>query len=238
MKNSKYEQIMLMHDPTATQLRNTMKTLTKLVNAFLITLIIIGFIAGIAISASNNKGIDDANAFGLVFDLDDDFLGSPFMVLLYVMSVFDFIAISFSLLFSSISLIFEAHCKSLDNTFRTAMLTQEIAKSLSPNNDSPDNITEEKASIPPTNNDTTNKIDVDYKIPVEVTANEYGKIFCPICGTEQNGDRYCCFHCKVTFINGQPNIPHWCAKCGLPGPYTDVCPKCGSTEKIQNKTNI
>ncbi len=73
-----------------------------------------------------------------------------------------------------------------------------------------------------------------HSIPVHVHINQHGQILCPRCGTEQNNNRYRCYHCEQVFINGQPNIPYWCGKCGESGPYNDACPNCSSTLKIYN----
>lgn len=73
------------------------------------------------------------------------------------------------------------------------------------------------------------------KIPYAVVPNQYGKLYCPHCGTEQNGDRFTCFKCGAIFANGQPNITHWCADCGTACNGEGSCPNCGSTRKIFNR---
>ena len=73
------------------------------------------------------------------------------------------------------------------------------------------------------------------KIPVPVVINN-GELTCPICGLVQKSNRRICWNCNQVFINGQPDIPYWCARCGKPGPYYgDECPDCGGAIKIINK---
>ena len=72
-------------------------------------------------------------------------------------------------------------------------------------------------------------------IPVKVFPNEYGYITCPSCELVQHAGSDNCQQCGQLFINGQPGIPFWCAKCGQTGPYGDKCPYCGSTLKIFNQ---
>ena len=71
-------------------------------------------------------------------------------------------------------------------------------------------------------------------LPIKVYRSEKGTLTCPACKTVQNGDHYHCKACGQPFINGQPNIPFWCGKCGAPGPYEGACPTCGSNMKLMN----
>ena len=71
-------------------------------------------------------------------------------------------------------------------------------------------------------------------IPLKVSVNSNGNIVCPVCNKEQNKENLKCESCEQIFINGQPDIPFWCKKCGRPGPYDNYCPNCGSSIKISN----
>ncbi len=41
----------------------------------------------------------------------------------------------------------------------------------------------------------------DPSVAVRIFKNNSGRIFCPMCGTEQNDNRLCCQHCGTRFIN-------------------------------------
>lgn len=219
MNKSKYERIMLMHDPISEQISKLSKTMVKFTTGLVIAIIIIGIFVG----------------------LSTDSLMDYF----WVSGIFDFVAICLGITFYFFYAILDLKCRMLNNTFRTTMLTKEMAMTLAPDNqpqetetdtypsDVPQSQKEQPASSAYSTPQQQNYQD-DFKVPYEIAINQYGKLFCPHCGTEQNGDRYTCFKCGALFANGQPGIPHWCAKCGMPGPYNDTCPKCGSTEKILN----
>ncbi len=89
------------------------------------------------------------------------------------------------------------------------------------------------------NNDQTRISHEEYvkrSIPVYVNVDKNGNITCPTCGKIQPSNRFICDSCRRTFVNGQPGIPYWCAKCGEKGPFENgVCSKCGSDEKIINE---
>ena len=77
-------------------------------------------------------------------------------------------------------------------------------------------------------------VDRAHTVPVRISKDGTGKTVCPVCGTEQNDNRYCCFHCSTPFINKQPGIDYWCSNCGFPGPFDGSCPKCNSDKKLMN----
>lgn len=71
-------------------------------------------------------------------------------------------------------------------------------------------------------------------IPITPQKNEAGTLICPICRREQDAKNGSCVRCGQKFINGQPDVPYWCGKCGQSSPFTHGCPRCGSSLKIMN----
>ena len=82
------------------------------------------------------------------------------------------------------------------------------------------------------------KAEINFVLSAEIRlryTNKDGNIVCPKCKIEQNAQNYFCVQCGQMFINGQPDIPYWCAQCGHEGPYEYSCPECGSSATIINK---
>lgn len=59
------------------------------------------------------------------------------------------------------------------------------------------------------------------------TPREYLRT-CKRCGYLIDSNSLSCPHC------GNNTIPYYCGKCGTPGPYEQLCPKCGSSIKKYN----
>lgn len=60
-----------------------------------------------------------------------------------------------------------------------------------------------------------------------------GAIVCPKCGTAQDIKNKICINrnCQADL---KVEVPYYCGRCGHQGPYSGVCPKCGSSSKVMN----
>ena len=60
-----------------------------------------------------------------------------------------------------------------------------------------------------------------------------GAIVCPKCGTAQDIKNKICINrnCQADL---KVEIPYYCGHCGHQGPYSSICPKCGSSSKVMN----
>lgn len=201
------------------ELTNEKEALAKLFKVTISLVLIIGVILEtLLIPKILEEYTGTLNFFGLEIEVENPLLLAFFLIVIIS-------SIAGSLI--SVHLIFikflSAKIEMLDNTYRTMLLTEQLVNILSSN----------KAETYNDESDSESEIFVDktHIAPVKILKGGSGKTVCPVCGTEQNDNRYCCFHCSTPFINERPDAQYYCSNCGFPGPFEGNCPNCNSDKR-------
>jgi len=202
--NNQIEKIMRLNDPNTEHLRRLDKKCASYIKRIFAVLLIIAFITGLIIASlvaeyyeeySNNK--IEINVFGIVFEVsEDNYFVSPFMIFSYIVIIFTAIITICSSILTIVFTNMEIKCRNLDNTYRTMMLTREIAMSTC--TESPADTTPPSAAVV---NQAKDSASQEADTTVKPKKSENGRIICPICNTRQQNDRTRCLSCGIIFDN-------------------------------------
>lgn len=204
--------------PEASKVREQVKTMDIILRTVQVLLLVSGFVLGIAMAihlseyASEHGGYDDVveytvNFFGYHLEVESDtFLGSPFMMFLFVSAGFDLVVLLLDGMRIYMRSMLTAKAEMLDTTYKTELLTallvmqgnnsgendgetDGLADSVQENNESPVD-----AFIQSVEKSVEDEQEV-YQKNASVGEEDY--VFCRYCGVKQRANRSVCWSCGL-----------------------------------------
>lgn len=139
--NEKISEISVYKHPKSSELTNAAEVFNRIVTAIIIFADVLGIIialfASISLSKIDYSSFDiPVNFFGYTIEVSNNaFLASPFMVFVYIVIIFAIITLIMIGIDVAVCTLIATRIEMLDNTYRTAKLTEFLAQELYKKND-------------------------------------------------------------------------------------------------------